>query len=162
MKGKSNINYQHGLCHKKQNWYNTWQNMKARCLQKNHPKYPRYGGRGIIVCDDWLSVTGFYEWVKISGWREGMSIDRIDNDGNYEPSNCQWLTMCDNSRKKRTTKITFVQAQEIRVRLDNGEDEYALANEYGVVHGTIWFIKKKFTHVPEGDCTKALAARNNK
>lgn len=160
MKGKNNPKYKFGQTMKKSGWYNSWQNLKGRCLRPSHPKYPRYGGRGITICDDWLSVEGFKKWVDESGWFEGASIDRIDNDKGYSPENCRWITMSENSRKKRTTKITFVQAQEIRARIDRGECEYALADEYRVVHGTIWFIKKKFTHVPELDCIKALKARN--
>lgn len=163
-KGCNNPNWKGGFCFsdgKPKGWYNTWQNMKGRCLRPSHPKYNRYGGRGIKVCNEWLTSEGFHKWVLSSGWVHGMTIDRINNDGNYEPSNCRWVSNSENSRKKSTTKLTFVQAQEIRIRLDNGEDENALAEEHGVVHGTIWFIKKRFTHVPEGECSKALQKRNS-
>lgn len=141
--------------------YNSWQGMKGRCLREKNPKYKRYGGRGIKVCEEWMNIEGFYDWALKSGWKEGLSIDRINNDGNYEPSNCRWISHSENSRKKRTTKISFEDATKIRERLEKGESEQNLANEYGVVHGTIWFIKNNFTHVEEGMCTKKLKNKMN-
>lgn len=158
--GKKNPNYRHGHSHNRNGYYNSWQNMKSRCLRPSHPKYHRYGGRGIKICEEWLSIEGFAKWALESGWEHGLSIDRIDNDGDYCPENCRWITAHANSRKKSTTKITFDQAQEIRRRLDAGEDCAALAEEYGVVHGTIWFIEKRFTHVPDGECAAAIKSRN--
>lgn len=139
--------------------YNSWQNMKARCLRTSHPKYHRYGGRGITVCEAWLDIGGFLLWAESAGMKAGMTVDRINNDGDYEPSNCRVISLSENSRKKRTTKITFEQAQEIRCRLQAGEREQDLAKEYGVVHGTVWFIANNFTHVAEGECTKKLKQR---
>jgi len=65
---------------------NSWQNMKQRCTNPKHPKFHRYGGRGIRVCDDWLDIDVFYKWSVANGWEKGVSIDRIDNDGDYCPS----------------------------------------------------------------------------
>jgi hypothetical protein len=161
-KGKRNPNYKTGLMIKgnqERGLYNSWQNMKARCLRKSHPKYDRYGGRGIAVCDEWLGIEGFYKWAIASGWKPGFSIDRIDNDGDYEPHNCRWISMSENSRKKRTTKITFEQAAQIRARVANGESAYKLAKEFGVVHGTVWFIINNFIHVAAGECAKKIKAR---
>lgn len=157
-KGRKNPNYKTGYAvkGKRLGFYNTWQSMKARCLNPNHPKYKNYGGRGIKVCEDWIGIEGFSKWALSSGWKKGMSIDRVDNDGNYEPKNCLWVSMSENSRKKSTTKITKDQAEEIRKRIKCGENERDLAKEYGVVHGTIWYIKKNITHVKDGDCFKKI------
>ena len=160
--GIKNPNYKTGLKikgSKETGIYNSWMNMKQRCDNKKNPKYVRYGGRGIKVCQEWYDIHNFYEWAKKSGWFEGASIDRINNDGNYCPENCRWISMSENSRKKRTTKISFEQAKIIRERLDNGENENQLAKEYGVVHGTIWFIKNRFTHVDENKCSEKLKSR---
>lgn len=72
--------------------------MKARCYQESSKYYNNYGGRGIKVCDEWLaSFVNFYNWSINNGWKEGLQIDRVDNDGNYEPDNCQWITNKENN-----------------------------------------------------------------
>lgn len=159
--GKGNPNYNTGLAcvGKRKSLYNSWCNMKQRCLNPNHPKYGRYGGRGVKICEEWLSIKNFMKWAIDSGWKDGLSIDRIDNNGDYIPSNCRFISISENSRKKRTTKISFEDAKIIRERIELGENPYKLAEEYGVVHGTIWFIQHKFTHVKDGECTKAINRR---
>lgn len=135
--------------------YNSWTGMKQRCYNSNHPKYKRYGLRGITVCEEWLDIGVFVEWAIKNGWECGKQLDRINNDGNYEPSNCHWVSVSENSRHKSTTKIDMITAQEIRERIN--EDWYALAKEYNCSHGNIWFIMKNFTHLPkENECAKRL------
>lgn len=160
--GIKNPNYKTGYCikSKKLSFYNSWQAMKARCLNPNNPKYKRYGGRGIKICDEWLNIEGFAQWALNNGWTQGSTIDRIDNNGNYCPKNCRWVSVSENSRKKRTTKIDIIKAQEIRERFN--EDWYKLAEEYGCTHGNIWFIMNNFTHVEEGECIKKIKERKIK
>lgn len=72
----------------------TYSNMIQRCFNPNHPKYNTYGLRGITVCKEWREhPVSFYNWASSSNYEEGLSLDRIDNDGNYEPSNCHWVTI---------------------------------------------------------------------
>ena len=79
-----------------------WKAMNHRCYIKTNRFYKNYGGRGIKVCEEWkLSLLDFYKWSIESGWKKGLSIDRIDNDGNYEPKNCRWITISENSSRKR-------------------------------------------------------------
>lgn len=160
--GNKNPNFKHGWKYKKQyaGLYNSWQNMMQRCTNENHPKYNRYGGRGVFVYEPWKNSHAFCTWAVNNGWISGLSLDRKDNDGPYTPENCQWITKSANSRKKRTTKITFEQAQLIRNRINSGECEYKLADEFGVRHGTVWFIKNNITHVEEGICSMKIKERN--
>src|SRR5437879_5828925 len=82
--------------------YRTWAEMKTRCYNKKRPEYPRYGGRGIKVCDSWLhSFTNFFADMGVKP--KGFSIDRVDNDGNYEPRNCRWATRLQQARNMRST-----------------------------------------------------------
>lgn len=82
-----------------------WREMKARCSRPTHPKYPRYGGRGIVVCERWLDFAKFQE--DMGEAPEGMSIDRIDNNKGYNPDNCRWASDTTQSQNKNNTiKIT--------------------------------------------------------
>ena len=163
-RGDKNPNYKTGLASsgKRISLYNSWCNMKARCLNKNNPKYPRYGGRGINICDEWLGIKGFNDWANNNGWEQGLSIDRIDNDEGYYPDNCQWISQSSNSRKKSTTKLSLDDAKSIRIAFDKGVRVGDIANKYNVVSGTIWFIVKNFTHVADGECTNKLKERDVK
>lgn len=83
-----------------------WAGMKRRCYNKNDASYENYGGRGIIICDEWKdSFESFYQWAIQSGYSDRLSIDRINVDGNYEPSNCRWadkITQMNNTTLNRT------------------------------------------------------------
>lgn len=69
-----------------------WDNMKARCYNKNSNDYPRYGGRGVFVCDEWIqSYKAFSDWAKANGYAENLTLDRIENNKGYCPSNCRWV-----------------------------------------------------------------------
>lgn len=86
--------------------------MKQRCYNKNNHKYPQYGGRGIKICDEWLNdVTKFYEWSIKNGYKEDLSIDRIDNDKGYSPENCRWESKLTQSRNRRSSRIVEIKGK---------------------------------------------------
>lgn len=89
----------HGLS-KTKNW-NVWQSMLQRCNNSNNKDYINYGGRGIKVCEDWLEYINFYNWSMTNGHCEGVSIDRINSNGDYESSNCRWIANKEQQNNKR-------------------------------------------------------------
>lgn len=142
-------NFKHGVCdgcHTKQppRTYNCWRNMKARCQNPNNHKYPIYGGRGIQVCERWQDFSNFLSDIGECHGNE-FSIDRIDNDGNYELGNCRWATMEQQMSNQSTNNlVTF-----------NGETKTVSqwSRQLGIKYGTIlrrinsgnWSVEKALT-----------------
>lgn len=85
--------------------YNTWICMRSRCHDESNSAFPNYGGRGIAVCEQWRTGSAaFFKWAAEHGYRQGLAIDRIDTNGNYEPSNCRFVSAKENNRNKRTNR----------------------------------------------------------
>ncbi len=85
--------------------HGVWGCMLNRCRDENSKPYKNYGGRGIKVCQEWLDFPTFRKWALANGYKEGLEIDRRDNDGNYEPGNCRWVTTKENCNNKRTNVL---------------------------------------------------------
>lgn len=120
-----------------------WKRMKSRCTNEKLKDYPLYGGRGISVCDEWKnSFQAFYDWSMSHGYSDELTIDRIDVNGNYEPSNCRWITVKEQNNNRRNNRLiningeiktasqwiecTKINRTEFYNRLRNGKTGYDL------------------------------------
>ena len=120
--------------------YRVWQGMKDRCFNYKSTFYYRYGGRGITVCERWKnSFISFYEDMGERPF-DGYDLDRIDNDGDYEPDNCRWISHLENCRNSTQTKLRKVDAQDIKNNKNNYSVKY-LSLLYGVSENAIYSIK---------------------
>lgn len=91
-----------------------WYGIKTRCFNSNNPAFQYYGGRGVTVCERWLSFENFYNDMA-STFQEGLTIDRVDVNGNYEPSNCRWATYEEQANNKRKTRRVKYEGKEVTI-----------------------------------------------
>lgn len=91
--------------------YGAWKNMLYRCNNPNHSRYEDYGGRGITVCEEWHDFETFYKWSVENGHSEKLSLDRVNNDGMYEPSNCQWSSILEQQNNRRGNHIITINGE---------------------------------------------------
>lgn len=84
--------------------YSVWLSMKDRCFNEKHPRFHRYGGRGILICFDWLNFENFATWALANGYADNLQIDRIDNNGHYHPENCRFVTPKENMANRECSK----------------------------------------------------------
>lgn len=133
--------------------YGTWWGMCSRCTDENSVSYPRYGGRGVRVCDRWLDPENGYEnFVSDMGPRPtGFTLDRIDNDGDYEPANCRWADHVTQCRNRRTTKLKGEDVLEAFRLRDAGLTIYEIGRRLGCTGGNIWnILQNRERYVEQG------------
>ena len=116
--------------------YNIYCGIKARCYNKNNPRYKDYGERGIIMCYEWLhDFMSFYNWTMSHGYKEDLTIDRIDNDKGYSPSNCRWVdSKTQNNNQRSNVRLTYK-------GITKTMSEWA--NDLGVPYRTIGYRHRK-------------------
>lgn len=136
---KSRITHGHSLVGHVTRTYTTWSKMLARCRNPDRREYRIYGGRGISVCERWNDFKNFL--ADMGEKPIGLSIERINNDGNYEPFNCRWATRSEQANNRRTNKIVSVDGEVCTAT--------QAAKKVGCSKGTIW-RKLKLSNVPEG------------
>jgi len=119
--------------------YMAWRNMIYRCENPNCPGYESYGGRGIKVCPEWHN---FAQFLMDMGMKPGpdYELERIDNDGNYEPGNCRWVRKKTNMRNTRSTKLNMSKARKIRMLAAQGMSHSAIAKKFNIYRSNVWAI----------------------
>lgn len=116
--------------------YDIWRDMRLRCYDKRNISYNRYGGRGITICDEWKNdVKSFYDWAMANGYKDSLTIDRIDNDGNYCPENCRWVTVKEQASNRRSNILVT----------HNGKTQTMKewAHEVGIHYKAVWARMQK-------------------
>jgi hypothetical protein len=96
--------------------YRTWLQMKRRCETPVAQSYYRYGGRGIKVCSEWQDFVVFADWARSHGYDDTLEIDRLDNDGNYEPANCRFVTRTANNQNKANVRRYLIRGETLSIR----------------------------------------------
>lgn len=117
-KGKDSHAYKTGDSHGGEHYrlYRIWNNVKCRCLTITDKDYKNYGARGVGICKEWLDFSIFKDWALKSGYEDALTIDRIDNNGDYKPDNCQWISLERQSRNRRNnTLITYNNVTKILI-----------------------------------------------
>lgn len=99
-------NLRHGMCQTR--LYAIWNGMKTRCYNQEHHSYKDYGAKGIKMCNEWLSFEHFYQWAMTNGYSDNLTIERQNFEGNYEPSNCCWITLKEQANNRSSNHfITY-------------------------------------------------------
>ena len=112
--------------------YNIYKGMIRRCYNKNDKDYPNYGGRGITVCNEWRNdFMSFYNWAMVNGYDDNLTIDRIDVNWNYEPSNCRWITQYEQQNNRTNNLIVFYNGK--KQTLTKWIKELGLKNSYSTI-----------------------------
>ncbi len=127
---KINLTHGHAKRGKKPKTYWAWKNMRQRCNNPNYRDYKYYGGRNITICERWNKFENFL--TDMGECSEGLMLDRIDNNGNYELSNCHWVDIKTSNRNMRTVKLSMREVQEIRELYSEGYKQNEIAEQFNV------------------------------
>ncbi len=106
--------------------YNCWKLMIKRCEDPNNSSYEDYGARGITVCTEWHDIKVFIEWVEANGYKHGLQLDRRENNGNYEPANCRFVTNKENGNNRRNNR--YIEFNGIRQTVQQWADQIGISS----------------------------------
>lgn len=112
--------------------YRVWSAMIQRCTNPNNENYVRYGGRGIVICLEWMNFEAFRDWAFSHGYVKGLYIDRENNDGNYGPENCHWVTSAKSAFNRPQTKLSIAAIAVIKSLAQLGVPSNVVAALYGI------------------------------
>jgi len=110
--------------------YGIWSLMKERCCNPKRKEYPNYGGRGICVCEEWKEAKNFIEWSLNNGYSDELTIDRIDNNGNYCPKNCRWISRKEQMQNRRNNHYISFEGKTLTLT--------QLAKENGLTYSQLY------------------------
>lgn len=128
--------------------YTTHSKMMRRCYEERNNRFYRYGARGIKVCPEWHDLKEFAKWAFANGFEHGLQLDRINNDGDYEPDNCRFVTQSENIRNRPYT-ITRDQAEAIYSSYIQGERVDSIANRMGYNRSKVFRLIRMIKHNKE-------------
>lgn len=133
--------------------FNVWQAMKQRCYDKNHQNYKHYGGRGIQMCDEWKDdFQAFYDWALSHGYSAELTIDRIDVNGNYEPSNCRWESKKRQANNKRNNCLFEYKGQTYTIA--------ELSEIYNIKYSCLYYRLHNGWDIEKALHTQSILGRN--
>lgn len=129
--------------------YQTWAAMKSRCRSQSYHAHKHYAGKGVAVCNEWLQFEAFYEWALKNGYKDDLTLDRVDNSKGYEPSNCRFVTIADQQRNKTSNRIVTFQGKTKSI--------CQFADDIGIARATLcnrlsrgWSVEKALTTPVKG------------
>ena len=142
----SKSNAIHGDSNSNAEYYNlwsTWRNMRDRCNRSTNQDYQYYGGKGIVVCNEWIDYLEFKKWSILNSYEpnKNLQIDRIDSNKNYSPDNCRWVDAKTNQRNRDCIILNEEKANEIRTLIYSGLDDIEISKMYKVHKDTIRDIR---------------------
>lgn len=143
-------NYKHGQRHTR--LYDIWRCMRQRCNNPNTNRFNTYGGKGIVVCTEWNKFENFYKWAVLNGYNNNLSIDRKNTDGNYEPSNCRWVT--EKIQQNNRTNNRHIEFHGLTHTLGEWSDIT------GISQATIWARLKNGWNIERTLTIKATSGSN--
>ena len=133
--------------------YRTWSAMKQRCFNPNDSEYKNYGGRGITVSGEWIEFEQFYKWAVKSGYKQNLTIDRIDVNGHYEPNNCKWSTLVEQMNNKRNNVTANIYGEILTLS--------QISRKYGIDYGTVEMRHLRRLPLTSGNLKKRPVIRDD-